>query len=192
MLIFIFIKDEPKQTKTNTFKDSIAQLLSKAESQTTDIFSEISDKKKKQENEEELRELRKQEKEKRLLAQHRKALKNKDHLVPESAYNEKESILKKIATRGVVKLFNEIRKQQKANELPIKKEKIIKPIIKEEESESKPSWDVLRNDYLMGSKLKDFWNKDDSKDSDDFSSISSDDEIEDEDIEEHEIEEEMD
>lgn len=161
-----------------------------------DIFSEISDKKKKQENEEEIKRIRKEEREKRLLAQHRKILKNKDHFVPESAYNEKESILKKITTRGVVKLFNEIRKQQKANEPTVNKEKIVKPVVQKEEntSENKPSWDVLRNDYLMGTKLKDFWNKnDDDKDSDDFSSISSEeDEIEDEDIEEHEIEEEID
>lgn len=110
----------------------------------------------------------------------------------------KERMLSKIATKGVVQLFNAVREQQKSLKVKLnvagksvtKREKVfknidkdafmkdldgtksnpraggiktnaknsdIKPEIKEEEDES--AWKVLRSDFMMGAKMKD-WDKD--------------------------------
>lgn len=116
-------------------------------------------------------EAKERRREKRLLATHRRLLKNKDHYIPESVFSEKESVLRKTATRGVVKLFNAIRKHQKGDE-PIlsKNEKPNNSLVKsdnviqtkgekDEALAKKPSWDVLRSDYLMDTKTKNFWNE---------------------------------
>ena len=114
----------------------------------------------------------------------------------------RERRLAKVATRGVVQLFNAVREQQKsiksqldvAGKSTVKRDKVFKSIdkegflevlsgnkrrleksvgrgsvavkvpkteIKEEEDES--SWKILRDDFMMGAKMKD-WDKEGSDD----------------------------
>lgn len=103
---------------------------------------------------------------------------------PNILEKDRERTLTKIATRGVVQLFNAVRIQQKdiskkldeAGPLEVRKEKVLKSIDKRQfldvlmggktqEAESKPkeynkesTWSVLRDDFMMGAKLKD-WDK---------------------------------
>ncbi|KAG9276394.1 RRP15-like protein [Astyanax mexicanus] len=104
---------------------------------------------------------------------------------------ERERSLQKIATRGVVQLFNAVRKHQQNMDEKIKtvggserkKAKIISSVSKkdfidilrgtagavvptvkkeqpapEEPKDEKPSWSVLRDDFMMGASMKD-WDK---------------------------------
>lgn len=144
--------------------------------------------------------------ESRIAAIQRKLFKNKDHKVPTFEGAELESKLRKVATRGVVKLFNAIKAHQKSisgsdtttrkatNEATKKKfmdslkrkggvkestESVDRAEVSDSEesevpasvvrksivakssakkSSSTPSWEVLRDDYLLGAKMKD-WNK---------------------------------
>ncbi|XP_060599203.1 RRP15-like protein [Ruditapes philippinarum] len=130
---------------------------------------------------------------------------------PDPLKRDKERQLQKIATRGVVQLFNAVRKQQKIVEDEIqqvgmserKKDKIMEgmtkdkfltllkgtsktnvkaekpeesvPVtIKKEESDeeddgdnvkSGKTWNILKDDYMMGAKMKD-WDKEESDDDD--------------------------
>ncbi|KAB5586366.1 hypothetical protein PHYPO_G00000760 [Pangasianodon hypophthalmus] len=104
---------------------------------------------------------------------------------------EKERNLQRIATRGVVQLFNAVRQHQKNVDEKVKevggserkKAKVLSSISKkdfidvlrrsagcnteaikteksvsEEQKEEKPAWSVLRDDFMMGSSMKD-WDK---------------------------------
>ncbi|XP_013411480.1 RRP15-like protein isoform X1 [Lingula anatina] len=124
---------------------------------------------------------------------------------PDILEKEKERSLQRIAQRGVVQLFNAVRKQQKdledklkeAGSTEGKREKVMKSVtpgafldvLKGTESskgakkgDSKkakmeldvpttepesPSWKVLRDDFMMGAKMKDWDQKADSDDNDD-------------------------
>lgn len=106
---------------------------------------------------------------------------------PDILQKDRERTLQKIATRGVVQLFNVVRSQQKdiskkleeAGPLEGRKEKALKNIDrrafldllmgeksavvdKEPQSAPKqnnePSWNVLRDDFLLSAKIKD-WDK---------------------------------
>ncbi|CAH0690262.1 unnamed protein product [Spodoptera exigua] len=110
---------------------------------------------------------------------------------PNILEKDRERILTKIATKGVVQLFNAVRNQQKTIEKEMdrndlsegKKEKILKKfdkrafldtlmgqsksVIVDEEAkvaksevkdEDKPRWSALRDDFMMGAKMKD-WDK---------------------------------
>lgn len=116
---------------------------------------------------------------------------------PNILEKDRERTIAKIATKGVVQLFNAVRKQQKeidakvkeAGPLEVRKEKALKSIDKQafldvlmgEKSQvvdnvkenavskqsnkrkakhvdSEPTWSVLRDDFMMGAKLKD-WDK---------------------------------
>lgn len=116
---------------------------------------------------------------------------------PNILEKDRERTLAKIATKGVVQLFNAVKKQQKeidakvkeAGPLEVRKEKALKSIDKQafldvlmgEKSQvvgdvsqnvvskqsnkrkakhvdSEPTWSVLRDDFMMGAKLKD-WDK---------------------------------
>ncbi|KAL6442202.1 hypothetical protein ACFW04_002463 [Cataglyphis niger] len=116
---------------------------------------------------------------------------------PSITDQEREKMLQKIATRGVVQLFNAVKQQQtsintklsQAGPLERKREQALKSIDKNafldilmggsksipidnnakskklvEETNSKNKddkiWDVLRDDFVMGAKLKD-WDKND-------------------------------
>lgn len=130
-----------------------------------------------------------------------KLFKNKDHHVPDFSTAELESKLRKVATRGVVKLFNAIKTHQRTHpdaagdvrertDLATKKkfmESLKRGSSKSTDAKSKsaahdsdddsddnqvsskstqkpskgssaPSWEVLRDDYMLGAKMKD-WNK---------------------------------
>ncbi|XP_050988452.1 RRP15-like protein isoform X2 [Labeo rohita] len=110
---------------------------------------------------------------------------------------EHERNLQKIATRGVVQLFNAVKKHQKSVDDKIKevggserkKSKILssvtkkdfidvlrgtevahKPAIKKEKApvevkEENPSWSVLRDDFMMGTSMKD-WDKESDEEGD--------------------------
>ncbi|XP_066584495.1 RRP15-like protein [Prorops nasuta] len=110
---------------------------------------------------------------------------------------EREKLLQKIATKGVVQLFNAVRDQQveideklvKAGPLERKKEDVLKSIDKRSfldvlmggsksisiDTDSKKSikpenkddkiWSVLRDDFVMGAKLKDWDKNDENSDS---------------------------
>ena len=99
----------------------------------------------------------------------------------------KEKRLTRLATSGVVKLFNAVRGQQKtlkselnrAGRSERKREKVFKSVDKdkfmdvldkakksdnsnqehEEVEEEESSWKILRDDYMMGAKMKD-WDRD--------------------------------
>ncbi|XP_076165340.1 RRP15-like protein isoform X2 [Ptiloglossa arizonensis] len=114
---------------------------------------------------------------------------------------ERERILQKIATKGVVQLFNAVRQQQgeineklsEAGPLERKREQVLKNIdknsfldilmggsksvrvdddIKNESQENEKNqkqekgvWNVLRDDFVMGTKLKDWDRKSEDEDS---------------------------
>ncbi|XP_073950286.1 RRP15-like protein isoform X2 [Choristoneura fumiferana] len=111
---------------------------------------------------------------------------------PNILEKDRERILSKIATKGVVQLFNAVRNQQKTLEKEMdrndlseaKKEKILKKfdkrafldtlmgqtksIVVDQETkaakkevkaeEEQPRWNALRDDFMMGAKMKD-WDK---------------------------------
>ncbi|XP_026314928.1 RRP15-like protein [Hyposmocoma kahamanoa] len=109
---------------------------------------------------------------------------------PNILEKDRERLLNKIATKGVVQLFNAVRNQQKTLEKDLersdlsesKKEKILKKFDKrtfldslmgqtksvvidevktmknEVKGEDKPKWNALRDDFMMGAKMKD-WDK---------------------------------
>ncbi|EFA07263.2 RRP15-like protein [Tribolium castaneum] len=102
---------------------------------------------------------------------------------PKILDKDRERTLSKIATKGVVQLFNAVRMQQKditkkldeAGPLEVRKEKVLKSIDKRafldvlmgEKSEvvnenvqksEESTWSVLREDFMMGAKMKD-WDK---------------------------------
>ncbi|XP_023935975.1 RRP15-like protein [Bicyclus anynana] len=109
---------------------------------------------------------------------------------PNILEKDRERLLTKIATKGVVQLFNAVRNQQKTIEKQTKdipegkKEKILKKfdkrtfldtlmgqtksVIVEEQTKTlkdevkpeseKPRWNALRDDFMMGAKMKD-WDK---------------------------------
>ncbi|KAM9353156.1 RRP15-like protein [Symphorus nematophorus] len=102
---------------------------------------------------------------------------------------ETERALQRIATRGVVQLFNAVRKHQKTIDNKVKevggsdrkKAKILSSVSKKDfidvlrrteggskktekdaasaAAEEKPAWSVLRDDFMMGATMKD-WDKD--------------------------------
>ncbi|KAI4500142.1 hypothetical protein M0802_004559 [Mischocyttarus mexicanus] len=112
---------------------------------------------------------------------------------------EREKLLQKIATKGVVQLFNAVRQQQTdtkqklldAGPLERKREQVLKNIDKrafldvlmgesksipvdgniksqterEDDAENDKMWSVLRDDFVMGAKLKD-WDKQQTDDED--------------------------
>ncbi|KAK3912621.1 RRP15-like protein [Frankliniella fusca] len=126
----------------------------------------------------------------------RRALLAEGKVKPSFLHRERERALSKIATKGVVQLFNAVREQQKdissklkeANGSVRKEEKILKSIDKRafldvlmgkarsekvednvrikkqevktesEEAEKPATWNVLRDNFLTGSNLKD-WDK---------------------------------
>lgn len=113
---------------------------------------------------------------------------------PDPLQKENERVLQRTATKGVVQLFNAVQKQQKimdekvnATNSEVKKDKALKTITKggfmdmlkpvdkikqvtTPAIDNEPSWKILRDDFMMGAKLKD-WDKesDDGGDSDDNS-----------------------
>eukprot|EP01122_Echinamoeba_exundans_P002339 TRINITY_DN12282_c0_g1_i1.p1 TRINITY_DN12282_c0_g1~~TRINITY_DN12282_c0_g1_i1.p1 ORF type:complete len:375 (-),score=122.42 TRINITY_DN12282_c0_g1_i1:17-1102(-) len=158
----------------------------------------------------------------------KKLLKNKDHVVLDGLTNEvdKEARLRKIGTKGVVKLFNAIRTAQKLDQIEtvstktqkkkekgenMSKEKFLEilqrdrnisadeaqkmltgeapaadPVstkVKSETAQSSSSggssWKVLRDDYLLGARMKD-WDKEHSDDEVERE-VENDEEMEDED-----------
>ncbi|XP_014676211.1 PREDICTED: RRP15-like protein [Priapulus caudatus] len=116
------------------------------------------------------------------------------HVKPKVTDKEKEKNLARTATRGVVQLFNAVRQQQKRieDEMKVagssirKQDKVMKSLtkgrfldmlkggaekerptvqIKEDSNETKPAWNALREDFMLGAKMKD-WDKDSGNDSD--------------------------
>ncbi|XP_029163621.1 RRP15-like protein [Nylanderia fulva] len=131
---------------------------------------------------------------------------------PSITDRERERMLQKIATRGVVQLFNAVKQQQtaidkklsEAGPLERKREQVLKSIdknafldilmggsksipldntvksealVKQTNNKDKDDkmWDVLRDDFVMGAKLKD-WDKKDAEeeDSSSFEDMDSD------------------
>ncbi|CAF0704714.1 unnamed protein product [Brachionus calyciflorus] len=109
----------------------------------------------------------------------------------------REKIFTRIATRGVVKFFNVCNQEQKEIETKVKviagnserkKDKILSSIdkgsfldrLKEDndiedssiQDQNKPSWSVLRDDFIMGNKIKE-WSDNDENDEDGEGSIGS-------------------
>lgn len=130
----------------------------------------------------------------------KKKWENMARLKPEVLEKEKERALQKIATRGVVQLFNAVKKQQKTTEQQLqevgssvrKRDKVLEGVDKGKfldvlkgasanggaegdsqitakdtkrsgKDKSDPSWNILREDYMMGAKMKD-WDKDSDSD----------------------------
>lgn len=111
---------------------------------------------------------------------------SKGRIKPSVLDKDREKVLCRIATRGVVQLFNAVREQQKTIEKKIKsagpsdskQEKVLKSVNKteflnvlmkptksqlvppkvEERAVDESQWSVLRDDFMMSTKLKD-WDK---------------------------------
>ncbi|ORX64163.1 Rrp15p-domain-containing protein [Anaeromyces robustus] len=131
----------------------------------------------------------------------RKKLEEKDRVIPDYTTFEYEKKLRKLATRGVVKLFNAIKTaQEKSNEVHTlvtnKKPKVEvakksfmdmlqesnkrktetneKTSNKKENSDSKePAWNVFSDSYGMNASIKD-WDKPEEEDNNDKSDIDED------------------
>lgn len=125
---------------------------------------------------------------------------------------EREKTLQKIATKGVIQLFNAVKQQQgeinkklsEAGPLERKREQVLRSIdktkfldvlmggsksisvdndVKNEEQENeklekkkdKETWNVLREDFVMGTKLKDWDRKEQDEDSSAVEDMDSDD-----------------
>lgn len=125
---------------------------------------------------------------------------------------ERERTLQKIATKGVIQLFNAVKQQQgeinkklsEAGPLERKREQVLRSIdktkfldvlmggsksisvdndVKNEEQENeklekkkdKETWSVLREDFVMGTKLKDWDRKEQDEDSSAVEDMDSDD-----------------
>ena len=150
----------------------------------------------------------------------KKAILDKNHVIPTRSNAHTEVLLRKIATKGVVKLFNAVSAHQKSMSEKMKeaktearKSKAIegvskssfldflkkdgedkakvkvenkKTVTKQEvsseddasEEEGKSSWNVLRDDFMMGAKFKD-WDKDDAEEEESDTNHMSSDEDED-------------
>jgi len=123
--------------------------------------------------------------------------------IPNVLDRNSEKVLSRIATKGVVQLFNAVREHQKDVKIKLKdaggsfrkQEKVYKnldkssfvqmltgkpvnkshssePVAKkskievkdeDDEDEKQSSWNILRNDYMLGAKMKD-WDKDSDED----------------------------
>jgi len=119
--------------------------------------------------------------------------------IPNVLERNAERALTKIATRGVVQLFNAVREQQKDIKTQLKaaggsfrkQEKVFKNIdknsfvelltgksiskpseepsakkaktIEEDPEENQPSWNILRDDFMLGAKMRD-WDKESDED----------------------------
>lgn len=130
---------------------------------------------------------------------------------PSITDRERERMLQKIATKGVVQLFNAVKQQQgeinqklaEVGPLERKREQVLKSIdkctfldvlmggsksiqadndVKDEAQENerhkqkdKETWSVLREDFVMGTKLKDWDRKDEEDDSSAPEDLDSDD-----------------
>ncbi|KAI5706762.1 hypothetical protein M8J75_011101 [Diaphorina citri] len=136
----------------------------------------------------------------------KKVWQSKGRIKPSALEKDREKALSKIATRGVITLFNAVRQQQKtlteklneAGSLEVKRDKAYKSVNKKEfldtlaerakcenvdnpvksESDSDQemapnkistqanktgkTWDVLRNNFMMGASMKD-WDKEDEE-----------------------------
>lgn len=133
---------------------------------------------------------------KKLKSQERHAMLEKDHIKPDASTLDYEKNLMRIATRGVVKLFNAVSKHQKEmdnklNSAPTEAKKMkVESMSKstfldmlksssdkgwnQEHKEQKgtgidltntddtSSWSILRDDFMMGAKMKD-WNREEQK-----------------------------
>lgn len=125
---------------------------------------------------------------KRKLRKEKQAAAEKGHVIPKDHLDSKEKELIKIATKGVVRLFNAVSKAQKPRkDLNPSSTKDAKVIARERKStflaelemsshqdkkskassnfskhtgkdEDEPAWAPLRDTYMLGSKLKD-WDK---------------------------------
>ncbi|CAC5413433.1 RRP15-like protein [Mytilus coruscus] len=192
--------DEENATESKTgLADAMAKILSKSVPQhkqvilakgTTDRKLEKKRKKKEEEDEEKHEDKTSLEK-KRLWEAMAK-------VKPDPLERDKERALQRIAQRGVVQLFNAVRKQQKilkeqlddAGPTEAKKSKALGKMTKgkfldllkgqtvsnvsnrasnmkteikqenvsDEEDSKNKKWDILRDDYMMGAKMKD-WDK---------------------------------
>merc|ERR1719187_2117524 len=102
--------------------------------------------------------------------------------MPNPLQRNAERTLTKIATRGVVQLFNAVREQEKVlktinkenfinmlsgkamvgSEEPAEKRSRVEREVEEEEEEmeekeeKQSSWSILRDDFMLGAKLKDW------------------------------------
>lgn len=202
-------------TTTNTFSGALEALLGRAEARDEDEKPELQilkdmPKQETEEDEEAARAAKQAREASRLAVLQRKLFKNKDHKVPDFSGAELEAKLRKVAQRGVVKLFNAINRHQKTSTTDSSSvtRKVTDDAVKKkfidslgrtaggadkrksieaqngsadnsEDEETKPlqatttrrsvakksstkaaapSWEVLRDDYLLGAKMKD-WNK---------------------------------
>lgn len=208
---------DAESTAPNTFSGALEALLGRAEARDVDEKPELqimkdAPKLTTEVDEEAARAAKQAREASRLAVLQRKLFKNKDHKVPDHSGAELESKLRKVATRGVVKLFNAIKQHQKTSAAAeaqtavtrkatddAVKRKFMDSLKRtsanadkrksleaqngsaDENSDSEalpaasttrravtakksasgpatPSWEVLRDDYLLGAKMKD-WNK---------------------------------
>eukprot|EP00794_Sanderia_malayensis_P018183 gene18183-19997_t len=190
---------EEKKHGTAGMADVISKILNKKVKEDTKniILSKYKEGKKRKQLESE------EAHEKHESAKRKAELREKNHVIPDRSNAEKEVILRKIGTKGVVKLFNAVTKHQKETESKLKKastigkkDKILESVSqssfldmlktdsaskdsstqKKETTQKKkdtndandaktPSWNILRDDFMLGSKMKD-WDKEDEASAD--------------------------
>ncbi|XP_001640769.2 RRP15-like protein [Nematostella vectensis] len=190
--------EENLQSKSR-WADAMSQILNKPLTDNKPVILSKYQKgsKRKAEHREEM-------KKKKAKAQEKHAILEKDHIIPDKSNLDYDRNLVKIATRGVVKLFNAVSKHQKEMDTKLskattetKKTKVMESLTKSsfldmlkrssdatvteestettkkanqkgnksekmDEQKSSNSWNILRDDFMMGAKLKD-WDKEEGK-----------------------------
>eukprot|EP01116_Phalansterium_solitarium_P014248 TRINITY_DN31832_c0_g1_i1.p2 TRINITY_DN31832_c0_g1~~TRINITY_DN31832_c0_g1_i1.p2 ORF type:complete len:318 (+),score=141.83 TRINITY_DN31832_c0_g1_i1:22-954(+) len=107
-------EDSEVKPRVNLFAAAVADILgAELPDDKTPILAKSKKKNDARRKEREIKKERRKAKEEALA---RKLLSNRDHVVPDHSNAEYEKKLKKIATRGVVQLFNAITKQQKQDQ----------------------------------------------------------------------------
>eukprot|EP00795_Rhopilema_esculentum_P011552 gene11552-21786_t len=157
-------EDEADAKKKNIagMNDVISKILGKAikEDEMGVVLSKYKEgKKRKQEKEEE-------DAAKKARVKTKTEFREKNHVVPDRSNAEKEVALRKIGTKGVIDSmsktsFLDMLKTNSSSKKALKMQEETMAAGKEA-----PAWDILRDDFMMGSKMKD-WDKDDIHDDDD-------------------------
>jgi hypothetical protein len=197
------------------FANAVTKIMTKEISPDSGAAIMMASSKESREVEEHIKKEKQRVMRERELLRQKQLLMNKDHFVPEVLNNEWETKLRKIATKGVVQLFNALNKQQKLAAKTKSDPKQIDKLTKEkflallkaskqnplsaadvprllhptakstvleqnkkrncisEEKNEPPKWEVLRDDYLLGAKMRD-WNKPNSETNEDHSHFADD------------------
>nr|CAB3265794.1 RRP15-like protein [Phallusia mammillata] len=175
------MSDVESENANEGWADAMAKVLKKQPSNATESTILAKAKTIEDANEED----EKERKARRKRVNKKRKWENMCRVIPTKEDEVYEKELRKVATKGVIQLFNAIAKHQKEVHGKLakaktegKKEKVMKSVdkgkfldmlndgstskgkkeAKKEESKEAPAWSVLRDDFMMGNDMKD-WDK---------------------------------